>query len=142
MALDEFISRHRAEEAVNFGSLVRVNMPVYKAPPELKAQIQASLRKESGSQLEWVSHFRRLGRRPDRSFSESACGGDLYQHKDQFINVFVWPAASGAIDFDVQSHQGDSLCGWDKSGLDYLIISALSEADMEKLEDLLREQTD
>ena len=35
--------------------------------------------------------------------------------------------------------QGDGLCGWNKSGLDYLIILALSEADMEKLEDLLPE---
>jgi anti-sigma factor RsiW len=51
--------KNGAEEAVNFGPLVRVNLPVYNAPPELKAQIQASLRKESGSQLEWVSHFRR-----------------------------------------------------------------------------------
>ena len=29
-----------------------------------------------------------------------------------------------------------------KAGLNYLIISELSEAEMEKLEDLLREQTD
>jgi hypothetical protein len=41
----------------NLGSLVRVNMSVYKAPPELKARIQASLQKESRSQLEWFSHF-------------------------------------------------------------------------------------
>jgi len=32
-----------------------------------------------------------------------------------------------------------SLCGWNKAGLNYLIISELSEAEMEKLEDLLRE---
>ena len=35
-----------------------------------------------------------------------------------------------------------SLCDWNKAGLNYLIISELSEAEMEKLEDLLREQTD
>ncbi len=66
----------------------------------------------------------------------------VYQHEDRFINVFVWPAASRAIDFDVQSHQGYSLCGWNKSGFNYLIISGLSEAEMEKLEDLLRAQVD
>ena len=49
--------KNAAEEAVNLGSLVRVNMSVYKAPPELKARIQASLQKESRSQLEWFSHF-------------------------------------------------------------------------------------
>ena len=38
--------------------VVRVNTPIYKAPLELKARIQTLLRKESGSQLEWVSHFR------------------------------------------------------------------------------------
>jgi anti-sigma factor RsiW len=43
-----------AEEAANFVSWVRVNMPVHKTPPELKAQIQAALRKESGSQIEWI----------------------------------------------------------------------------------------
>jgi anti-sigma factor RsiW len=35
------------EEAVNFRSLVRANIPVYNAPPELKTQIEALLRKES-----------------------------------------------------------------------------------------------
>ena len=35
-----------------------------------------------------------------------------------------------------------SLCGWNKAGLNYLIISELSEAEMEKLEDLLRAQAD
>jgi len=38
--------------------------------------------------------------------------------------------------------QGYSLCGWNKSGFNYLIISGLSEAEMEKLEDLLRAQAD
>jgi hypothetical protein len=33
-----------------------------------------------------------------------------------------------------------SLCGWNKAGLNYLIISELSEAEMEKLEGLLRER--
>jgi len=33
-----------------------------------------------------------------------------------------------------------SLCGGNKAGLNYLIISELSEAEMEKLEGLLRER--
>jgi hypothetical protein len=33
-----------------------------------------------------------------------------------------------------------SLCDWNKARLNYLIISELSEAEMEKLEGLLRER--
>jgi anti-sigma factor RsiW len=65
----------------------------------------------------------------------------VYQHEGHFINVFVWPAANRAIDFDVQSHQGYSLCGWNKGGFNYLIISELSQTDVEKFEDQLRERT-
>ena len=46
--------KNAAEEEASFRSSVRVNMPVYKAPPKLKAQIQAALRKESGPQIEWI----------------------------------------------------------------------------------------
>jgi anti-sigma factor RsiW len=66
----------------------------------------------------------------------------VYQYQGHFINVFVWPAASHAIDFDVQSQQGYSFCGWNRAGLNYLIISELSPADMEKFEDQLRHRTD
>jgi hypothetical protein len=34
------------------------------------------------------------------------------------------------------------IVGPNKAGLNYVIISTLSEAEMRKLEDLLREQTD
>ena len=58
----------------------------------------------------------------------------VYQRKNHFVNEFAWPAASRPIDFDVQSHQGYSLCGWNKAGLNYVIISELSEAEMERFE--------
>ena len=66
----------------------------------------------------------------------------VYQNHGHFINIFVWPAASHAIDLDVQSQQRYSLCGWNKAGLNYLIISELSQADMEKFEDQLRDRTE
>ena len=44
-----------AEEVNNFSSLIQMNIPVYKAPGELKAKIQASLRRESRPKLEWFS---------------------------------------------------------------------------------------
>ena len=66
----------------------------------------------------------------------------VYLHQDHSINEFVWPATNRTIDFDVQSHQGYSLCGWNKSGLNYLIVSELSQADIEKFEDQLRDRTE
>jgi anti-sigma factor RsiW len=209
--------------AMHFCYSVGRNMPVYKAPPELKATIRAALRKEFGFRLEWISQFSRLvaltaailvlslllawvwiavahGR--DRELIDQAIsdhsrsllvdhlldvtssdqhivnpwftgkldysppvadlaeagfnlvGGRIdllanrpvaaivYQHQGHFINVFVWPAVSRSIDFDVQSRPGYNLCGWNKAGLNYLIISTLSEADTEKFKDQLRERTE
>jgi anti-sigma factor RsiW len=212
-----------AVAAIHFRYSVRMNIPVYKAPPELKATIRAALRKESGSRLEWISQFWRLfvpaaailalglllawvwiavDHDKDRELIAQAIsdhsrsllvdhlldvtspdqhivkpwftgkldyspavadlaeagfhlvGGRIdllanrpvaaivYQHRGHFINVFVWPAASRPIDFDVQSLQGCNLCGWNKAGLNYLIISALSEANIEKFENRFRERTE
>jgi hypothetical protein len=66
----------------------------------------------------------------------------VYWHQDHVINEFVWPAARRGIDFDVQSHQGYSLCAWNKSGFNYLIVADLSQAKMEKFEDQIRERTE
>jgi anti-sigma factor RsiW len=217
------ICKKAAEAANNFRLLVRMNMLVYKAPPQLKATIRAALRKESGSRLGWVSRFwlpltgmagilllglslawawiadahhkdRELIAEAISDHSRSLLANHLldmtssdqhavkpwltgkldfsppvpdladlgykllggridllgsrpvpaivYQYQGHFINVFVWPAASHAIDFDVQSQQGYSFCGWNKAGLNYLIISELSPTDMEKFEDQLRDRTE
>ena len=211
-----------AEAAINFRYSIRMNTPLYKAPPELKAKIRVALRKESKSGIPLISQFRRtlfyaaaglsvclLGlwtwmaasHGKDRELIAQAIsdharsllvdhvldvassdphsvkpwfigkldysppvvdlteggyklvGGRLdilenrqvaaivYKHQDRFITVFVWPAANHAIDFDAQFHQGFNLCGWNQSGLNYLIVSELSPADMEKFEDQLRERT-
>jgi anti-sigma factor RsiW len=212
-----------AESALDFGSTIRMNIPVNKAPPELKARIRAALRKECRSQLDWVSAYRRLlaiaaaivvvglllawawiafshGRDQEliaeavsahrrsllvnhllditssdqqtvRSwftgkFQHSLPVADLtqagyklvggridllanspvaaivYEHENHFINVFVWPIGHRSIDLDDQSSQGYSLCGWNKSGLNYLIVSELTGQDMEKFEDQFRAQMD
>src|SRR5271156_4723245 len=44
-----------AKEINNFSSLIRMHLPVYKAPVELKAKIRASLRRESRPKLERFS---------------------------------------------------------------------------------------
>jgi anti-sigma factor RsiW len=46
-----------AEAAINFRYSVRMNTPLYKAPPKLKAKIRVALRKESKSS--WIFQFRR-----------------------------------------------------------------------------------
>ena len=66
----------------------------------------------------------------------------VYKHQDCPVNLFVWPVAKNAIDLDTQSLLGFHLCGWSKSGLNYLIVSELSQSDMETFEDQLRERTD
>jgi len=66
----------------------------------------------------------------------------VYKHQDYFINVFVWPAADHAIDINIQALQEFNLCGWNRSGLSYLIVSKLSQSDMENFENQLRERTE
>jgi anti-sigma factor RsiW len=66
----------------------------------------------------------------------------VYRHQDYFINVFVWPAANREIDFEVRSVQGFSVCAWNKSEFNYLIVSELNQAGVEKFEDRLRDQTE
>jgi anti-sigma factor RsiW len=212
-----------AEAATKFRSSIQMNMPVYKAPPELKATVQAELRKVSKSETGWISEFRwpllcaaavlvvcllsvaawmaaswgkeraliaqaisnhshsllvdhlldvtvsdqhavrtwftgKLGYAPPvADLSEAGyklAGGRLdilenrpvaaivYRHQDHVINEFVWPATNRTIDFDVQSRQGYSVCGSNKSGFNYLIVSDLSQADTERLEDKIRERTE
>ena len=216
------VCKNAAQAAMNFRDLVRMGMPVYKAPPELEARIRAALRKESKSKIQWsfgfwrplalamailvlglslawtwmaVSHdqYRELIVQAISNHSRSLlidhlldvtssdqhaikrwfngkldysppvvdlaeagyklAGGRVdilenrrvaaivYQHQDRSINVFVWHSAARTIDFDSQFLQGYNLCGWNQSGLNYLIVSELSEAEMEKFEDLLRDRT-
>jgi anti-sigma factor RsiW len=66
----------------------------------------------------------------------------VYKHQDYFINVFVWPAADHAIDINTQALLEFNLCGWNRSGLSYLIVSKLSQSDMENFENQLRERTE
>jgi mycothiol system anti-sigma-R factor len=47
--------RKEAEAVNRFKSLVRINMPVYKAPAELKSRIRASLREET--ERPWLFRF-------------------------------------------------------------------------------------
>lgn len=47
----------------------------------------------------------------------------VYQHGNNFINLFVWSVASRKIDLNVRSDRGYQFCGWNKAGLNYFCIS-------------------
>jgi mycothiol system anti-sigma-R factor len=47
------------EQIANFKALVRSNMPVYQAPPELRSRIRSTLRKESKANYEWFFAYGR-----------------------------------------------------------------------------------
>jgi anti-sigma factor RsiW len=211
------------EAASKFRRSIKMNTPVYKAPPELKAEVRAALREVSKSEIRWIIQLRRpvvyaaallvvflIGiavwlataknkerlliiqaisnhshslladhlldfAASDRQILKTWLTGKLdysppvadlsepgyklvggrvdmldnrtvaaivYSHRNHVINEFVWPVAHRMIDFDVQSHQGYSMCGWNQSGFNYLIISDLSQANMEAFEDQIRERTD
>jgi anti-sigma factor RsiW len=66
----------------------------------------------------------------------------VYKYQDSFINVFVWPTTNDTIAFDSQFFHGLNVCGWNTSGLNYLIVSELNQPDTEKFEDQFRERTE
>jgi anti-sigma factor RsiW len=47
--------KETAERIANCSLLVRINMPVYKAPPELKSKVRATLRKEDKPNFKWLT---------------------------------------------------------------------------------------
>jgi anti-sigma factor RsiW len=50
-----------AERITSSSLLVRINMPVYKTPPELKSKVRATLRKEDKPNFEWLrEHARQI----------------------------------------------------------------------------------
>jgi mycothiol system anti-sigma-R factor len=51
--------RKEVEATSGFNSLVRANMPMYRAPAQLKARIRALLREESAPKSDWLFRFRR-----------------------------------------------------------------------------------
>jgi anti-sigma factor RsiW len=64
----------------------------------------------------------------------------VYQHENQFINVFVWPTTRRSIAFEDKVIQGCTICGWHQGGLNYLIVSELDPDEMENFEDQLKDR--
>jgi anti-sigma factor RsiW len=53
------LCRDAVERITKTNLAVRMNMPVYKAPPELKSRVQATLRKEDKPKFKWFAEHRR-----------------------------------------------------------------------------------
>jgi anti-sigma factor RsiW len=202
---------------------VRMNIPTYKAPSDLRASIRVALQRETQPEMVWLGWFRRpflsaaavlvvsigsvlawmavtqgknreliveaisnharsllVGHAVDVTsadrqkikpwFAEKLnysppianladagyelIGGRIdmldrhpvaaivYQRSNRIINVFVWPTSRGTIDFQDQVHRGYLICGWNKSGLNYIVVADLSNAEMENFEDSLRDRTE
>jgi anti-sigma factor (TIGR02949 family) len=64
----------------------------------------------------------------------------VYRHGNQVINMFIWPAESRKINFEVRSDRGYNFCGWNQAGLNYFCISAGTADEIEKFEDEFRDR--
>ena len=63
----------------------------------------------------------------------------VYQHRQHYINVFVWPSA-GASDSSARAliRQGYNLINWTNSGMDYWATSDLNLAELQEFVQLLQ----
>ena len=63
----------------------------------------------------------------------------VYQHRQHYINVFVWPSA-GASDSSARAlvRQGYNLINWTNSGMNYWATSDLNLAELQEFVQLLQ----
>jgi anti-sigma factor RsiW len=63
----------------------------------------------------------------------------VYQRRKHFINVFIWPAVSGAATGNkAAERQGYSLFHWTKGGMNYWAVSDVEQSDLKTFVDLLQ----
>jgi len=64
----------------------------------------------------------------------------VYQQRQHFINVFIWPASGGtAVSRTAQVRQGYNLIHWTRAGMNYWTISDLNLAELQKFAELLED---
>jgi anti-sigma factor RsiW len=63
----------------------------------------------------------------------------VYQHRQHYINVFVWPA-TGASDASARAlvRQGYNLINWNNSGMNHWAVSDLNLAELQQFVQLLQ----
>jgi anti-sigma factor RsiW len=65
----------------------------------------------------------------------------VYRHRQHTINLFLWPADSGAMGGDAmtaESRQGYHVLHWSSGGMIYWAVSDLNAADLTAFADLVR----
>ena len=63
----------------------------------------------------------------------------VYQHRQHYINVFVWPStAERGGDGDESSRQGYNEIHWAEAGMSYWAVSDLNSAELRQFVNLLR----
>ena len=66
----------------------------------------------------------------------------VYQRRKHFINVFVWPAGSGAASApSSESRQGYNIVRWSRSGFQFWAVSDVSAQDLADFVQLLGRRT-
>lgn len=65
----------------------------------------------------------------------------VYQHRQHFINVFVWPLTEERSDDHREwSRQGYNLMQWSQTGMSYWAVSDLNRAELQEFVALLKNQ--
>jgi anti-sigma factor RsiW len=65
----------------------------------------------------------------------------VYKRRQHIINVFVWPAGSGAAVPAAARHDGYNILGWSQRGLEFWTVSDVDAADLRQLQAAFTEQT-
>ncbi len=65
----------------------------------------------------------------------------VYQRRQHFINVFIWPATPGADATEkTQARQGYNLVHWTRSGMTYWAVSDLNRSELQQFVQLVRSE--
>jgi len=82
--------------------------------------------------------FPLLGGRLDY-LNERPVAALVYQHRQHYLNVFLWPASEGADQTErTRTRQGYNMFSWSRSGMNYWLISDLNQSELHEFANLLR----
>jgi len=63
----------------------------------------------------------------------------VYQRHQHYINLFIWPSSdAGEMAEESMKRQGYNLIHWDKSGMEYWVISDLNEAELRQFAEIIQ----
>jgi anti-sigma factor RsiW len=62
----------------------------------------------------------------------------VYQRRQHYINVFVWPSSGGGDAVRESSAQGYYIFRWNRAGMTWWIVSDVNKGELQSFSDLLR----